>query len=41
MKDTLTKGKTQISNIRLFFFERALDADFLLFSDIREDANQF
>ena len=42
MRDTLTLGKnTDQQYSSVFFLERALDADFLLFSDIREDAKQF
>ena len=44
MRDTLTIGKTQISNIRPFFFETKEELQmqtFLLFSDIREATKQF
>ena len=41
MRDTLTIGKNTDQQYSSVFFERALDADFLLFTDIREDAKQF
>ena len=41
MRDTLTIGKNTDQQYSSVFFERALDADFLLFSDIREAAKQF
>ena len=41
MKDTLTMGKNTDQHYSSVFFERALDADFSLFSDIREYAKHF
>ena len=41
MRDTLTIGKNTDQHYSSVFFERALDADFYLLSDIREAAKQF
>ena len=38
MRDTLTIGKSADQQYSSVFFERALDADFLLFRHVREDA---